>query len=151
MIRLTRWLGSLALAALLIAPLTLRAQNQQNQGQVTATCKDGTAFSGTTKRGACRGHGGVQAWTSPGQVSPSPAAAAPAGEPSATKATPPTQTGRQPSGVTPSQGQVWVNTSSKVYHCAGDRWYGKTKHGEYMSEVQAKEQGNRPSHGKACS
>ena len=26
---------------------------------VTATCKDGTPYSGTTMRGACRGHGGV--------------------------------------------------------------------------------------------
>lgn len=41
----------------------------------------------------------------------------------------------------PSPGMVWVNTSSKVYHKSGSRWYGKTKHGKWMSEADAEKAG----------
>ncbi|MEO6967043.1 MAG: hypothetical protein ABI132_01090 [Rhodanobacteraceae bacterium] len=41
--------------------------------------------------------------------------------------------------------------TSKVYHCSNDRWYGKTKNGQYMTQAQATAQGYRPDHGKACS
>ena len=50
--------------------------------------------------------------------------------------------------VTPApgggKGLVWVNTSSHVYYYQKSRWYGKTKQGQYMTEEQAKEDGNRP-------
>lgn len=40
-------------------------------------------------------------------------------------------------------GMVWVNLDSGVYHHEGDRWYGKTKHGKYMSEADAQKAGYR--------
>jgi DNA uptake protein ComE-like DNA-binding protein len=45
----------------------------------------------------------------------------------------------------PAKGMVWVNTDSKVYHYDGDRWYGKTKQGKYMTETDAIAAGYRSS------
>ena len=43
--------------------------------------------------------------------------------------------------VPPAKGMVWVNTSTKVYHREGDRWYGKTKEGKFMTEADAIKEG----------
>src|ERR1022692_2729430 len=130
----------------------------------TGLCKDGTYYNGPTKSGACRGHRGVQAWFAPAPAAPAPAAGAPAATapasampapaaPVAAAKTTSTSTYTPPATPAPGGGPglVWVNTSSKVYHCQGDKWYGKTKQGQYLSEADAKAQGNRPDHGKACS
>jgi hypothetical protein len=41
-------------------------------------------------------------------------------------------------------GLVWVNTDTHVYHKQGSRFYGKTKNGKYVSEADARKEGNRP-------
>jgi hypothetical protein len=40
-----------------------------------------------------------------------------------------------------TRGDVWLNTSSKVYHKAGDKDYGTTKAGKFMSEGDAQKAG----------
>lgn len=133
---------------------------------VHAVCKDGTPFDGATLKGACRGHGGVDkkagAPTAPGAAPssksapvaattpavPTPSAMSNAG--SAVKV-PPSGAKTAPTGAkAAAPGQVWANDSTKVYHCSNDRYYGKTKQGEYMSEADAKAKGFHASHGKAC-
>ncbi|MBV8574528.1 MAG: DUF3761 domain-containing protein, partial [Acetobacteraceae bacterium] len=118
----------------------------------TGLCKDGSYTSQATKRGACHGHKGVQTWYaaaaapsgggSAETAAPAKSASAPAAAPAA-PATPAASTSanrqQAPGG---GAGQVWVNAKSKVYHCQGDRWYGKTKEGSYMTEAEAKAQGN---------
>lgn len=48
----------------------------------------------------------------------------------------------------PSHGMVWVNLDTKIFHREGDHWYGRTKHGKYLTEAQAMREGDRVSHAK---
>ena len=129
-------------------------------GTPIAKCKDGTTFNGTSHRGACRGHQGVDQWLD--QPTAGGAAAAPATKAAPTPVATPAKTTSTETSHTPTPssqiqaqagggpGKVWVNSSSKVYHCQGDQWYGKTKEGSYMTEAQAKAAGNRAAGGKDC-
>lgn len=118
----------------------------------TGLCKDGSYTSNATKKGACAGHKGVKDWfgadAAPAAASaPVAAKTAPAAAPAAAK----TAATAAPAAGGGGAGQVWVNASSKVYHCAGSKYYGKTQQGEYMTEAAAKAAGNHANHGKACS
>jgi hypothetical protein len=66
----------------------------------------------------------------------------------------PVEVGRFAPAVLQSAGnpnvKVWVNTNSGVYHCAGTRWYGNTKSGEYMTQKEAQSKGYRPAYGSIC-
>lgn len=69
--------------------------------------------------------------------------AAPATTPAAKKhKAPEPQAAQAPGG---GNGQVWVNSETHVYHKEGSKWYGKTKHGKYMSEADAVKEGDKAS------
>ena len=168
-------------ALALVATLSAAAQAPAGApAGATGMCKDGTYSNQASKSGACSGHKGVQQWYSEtaktakasakapaaspapaatpavaAKPAPTPAAAAPASMPaptpaakSTTRSIPAPAAAAAPGG---GPGQVWVNTSTKVYHCPGDRYYGKTKAGKYMSESDAKAAGFKADAGKACS
>ncbi len=150
-------------ASLCFATLSLAQAPAGAPAGSTGLCKDGTYYSGATKKGACKGHKGVKDWyasTTAGAAATTSAAPAKTEAGAATApATAPKSSSAGTNHVAPpataasggGAGQVWVNSSSNVYHCQGDRWYGKTKKGEYMSEADAKAKGAKPDHGKACS
>ncbi|MEQ1486845.1 MAG: hypothetical protein ABL913_14970, partial [Methyloglobulus sp.] len=138
----------------------------------TGLCKDGTEYTGASKRGACRGHKGVKEWYADRQAPAIPeTAATPApAAPSAREAVAPATREATPAPVAPAartaepasapaqmaapvaggSGKVWVNTRSKIYHCEGSKFYGKTKVGEYMSQVDAQAKGFVANRKKLC-
>ena len=46
--------------------------------------------------------------------------------------------------------RVWVNTDSRIYHCPGTQWYGRTRKGEYMTQSKALEAGYKPAYARQC-
>ena len=86
-----------------------------------------------------RPHRGTRAQPAPMPATPVPGVRPPANPPR------PSMEPTGPSEVSPATGMVWVNTDTKVFHRAGDRWYGHTKRGKYMTESQALAGGYRES------
>ena len=148
-------------AALALASVSFAQAPAGAPAGATGLCKDGSYYSGATKQGACAGHKGVKTWygaraaaTSPaGTAAPATAApATPAAAVTAPAAAP--RSGKSMAASTAAAGagpgMVWVNKTTKAYHCSTDKWYGKSKNGEYLSEADAKAQGFHAAHGKAC-
>lgn len=80
-------------------------------------------------------------------ASSAPTANAPAQQPAKRKAPQPARDA-QPGG---GPDKVWVNLNSSTYHCYGDRYYGKTANGHYMTEAAARSAGAKGAGGKTCS
>ena len=59
----------------------------------------------------------------------------------AAKSTSAPVTAQQPT----AKGMVWVNLDTKVFHREGDRYYGNTKNGKFMTESEAKAAGYKES------
>jgi hypothetical protein len=136
----------------------------------TGLCNDGSYWTGASKSGACRGHKGVKTWyaasasapataatpTAPSSAQTTPAAPAAAAPAPAMTAAPKTKAATTTAGAKTAAagggpGLVWLNTSTKVYHCYGTKYYGTTKAGAYMSEADAKAKGAHADAGKPCS
>lgn len=148
--RLAAMLPALALAAWASSP----AWAAERESGATGKCDDGSYTHSATKRGACSDHGGVKDWYG---MAGAPNARSEREHEDAAKI----RHEREEQSMARSDtmrhdrmagghDKVWVNSETKVYHCEGDRWYGKTKHGEYMTEREAREHGMRADHGKAC-
>jgi hypothetical protein len=72
-----------------------------------------------------------------GATAPTAPPPAKSSSPSAAKATESAKSSPTQAQVPPEKGMVWVNTKSGVFHYEGDRWYGKTKEGKFMTEADA--------------
>jgi hypothetical protein len=170
--------SAIRLLAVATALLAVQGAMAQAPAGSTGQCKDGTYTTATSKQGACHGHQGVKEWyaaaapaatpaagaktpaTTPAPAAapepaakastPAPTPAPTAAPPAAAKTSPQAKAAATPQAAGGGPGQVWVNTSSNVYHCYGSTYYGKTKDGSYMSEADAKAKGAHPDHGKPC-
>jgi hypothetical protein len=116
----------LALAAFAAVPLVRAADT-------TPSPTPEAAVSPTKK------HSKKSAAAASATLAPSPTASASPAK--VAKSVPTPQAALAPGG---GAGKVWVNTETNVYHKEGSKWYGKTKHGKYLSEQDAIKEGDHP-------
>ena len=153
--KLRTLLASLLFGA--IATATFAQTPSAAPAGTTGICNDGSFTSVDKKSGACSGHKGIKTWMGPAATT-APVADKPALPTGSTSKSSgdtlspvkPAAGGPEAMAVGAGQDKVWVNTASKVYHCPGTKYYGKTKKGSYMSEADATAAGNHADHKKVC-
>jgi hypothetical protein len=147
--------GSLVSATALAQQKTVKACRDEWRANKDANQKAGITESAYVAQ--CRAGGAAAAPPAtqsaappPPQPAPTPAkpAPAPAAKPAATPAGAHAGANRfsaeaQAKARCPSDTIVWANTSSNIYHFAGNKNYGNTKEGAYMCERDAAAQGIR--------
>ncbi len=139
-----------------------KAVNQANgvtERAYVAECRGGGALAQPTAAPAAPPAAAPAPTAAPAAPTPTPTAAAPPparpAPPPISTATPAPSTPANPTGANeysteaqakarcPSDTVVWVVLPSKIYHFAGTRYYGATKHGAYICESDTAASGMR--------
>ena len=143
-VKLGRQISSIVRSALLLGFVTPRVIHAQAQNPSDSSSSSSSSSQSTTKKSKKSGQ------TTGSAANPASTTAPSSGAPSITHETSTADTKSAPSTrsgavaqTPPSTGMVWVNTSSKVYHRQGSRYYGKTKSGKWMNEGDAVKAGYR--------
>ena len=125
-----------------ISPLTTASKGKAPKAAAPAmtTAKSSTSSAAAAAKPVPAPTASVPA--SAGSSAPAPGPAVQRAAPKTAQAPPSGAVAARPA---PAKGMVWVNTSTKVYHHEGDRWYGTTKEGKYMTEPDAIKAGYRAS------
>lgn len=147
-LKLSRKAFTLVLAVLIGAAMTPCVLHAQSQSSTTTSTSTSKASKRKAARAAKKAAKAEQAAKENAAAAPSAAASSSSQAAASTEASAKasrrsheTAAANTASATPPGPGMVWVNTSSKVYHKAGSKWAGKTKHGQWMSEADAQKAG----------
>jgi DNA uptake protein ComE-like DNA-binding protein len=136
-----------------IAPLAMAGPVPGTAGAAGAAMAEKES-GGPAAQGSAAATGAASSAPPPAPIAPvTPPAAAvpsPALAPSATPGTP-AGGAAAPAGQPPVKGMVWVDLDRRIYYFEGDRFYGNTKHGQYMTESDAIAAGYHPTKGSGRS